>query len=365
MSPGNGRAVVAVEEVRGDVRDAVRRALAGAEWTRFVAKGADVSLKVNLGWDLFIPGSITSPLVLEALIEEIRDHVGRIYVVEADQVLEDIESAFHASGMAAVCARTGAQWVNMTDAATVAEEFPGNVILKRIDVPRILRQTTLITVPVMKTHAKTVLTGSLKNQWGCLSKMRHEYHLVLDDALADLNSAIRPALALMDGTVGLEGNGPKSGRSRVADRILCSGDPVALDTVQALVMGLEPSRIRHLATCAARGIGTNDIERIEVRGMDLAAARVPFRPARHNAVSTVETLLRRSALKRLFFNTKVFDVCLFGAKLYYRAWTRLQAEAHWARIRAHPVYGPQWRGRRPGSRRGRAELATTEPASRG
>src|SRR6185503_16268544 len=92
MSP-NERAVVAVEEVRGDVRDAVRRALRAADWTRFVARGADVSLKVNLGWDLFIPGSITSPLVLEALIEEIRDHVGRIYVVEAGQVLEDIESA--------------------------------------------------------------------------------------------------------------------------------------------------------------------------------------------------------------------------------------------------------------------------------
>jgi hypothetical protein len=99
--------------------------------------------------------------------------------------------------------------------------------------------------------------------------------------------------------------------------------------------------------------------------MDLAAARVPFRPARHNAVSSVETLLRRSALKRLFFDTKVFDVCLFGAKLYYRAWTRLQAHAHWARIQAHPVYGPQWRGRRPGSRRHRSERATPEPASRG
>jgi uncharacterized protein (DUF362 family) len=364
MSSREARAVVAVEEVRGDVRDAVRRALAGADWTRFVARGADVSLKVNLGWDLFIPGSITSPLVLESLIEEIRDHVGRIYVVEADQVLEDIESAFHASGLAAVCQRTGVEWVNMTDAPTIPEEFPDNVVLKRIDVPRILRQTTLITVPVMKTHAKTGLTGALKNQWGCLSKMRHEYHLVLDDALADLNSAIRPALALMDGTVGLEGNGPKSGQSRVADRILCSGDPVALDTVQAEVMGLERAKIRHLATCAGRGIGTSDLARIDVRGMDLAAARDPFRPARHNAVTSVETLLRRSALKRLFFNTKIFDVCLVGAKLYYHAWTRLQAEGHWARIRAHPVYGPQWRGVRPGRRRHRGQLAAPEPAAR-
>ena len=50
--------------------------------------------------------------------------------------------------------------------------------------------------------------------------MRHEYHLVLDDALADLNDVIRPALCLMDGTVGLEGDGPKSGWPRVANRIL-------------------------------------------------------------------------------------------------------------------------------------------------
>ena len=46
------RAVVAVEPVTGDVRAAVRRALEGAEWRRVVPRGADVSLKVNLGWDL-------------------------------------------------------------------------------------------------------------------------------------------------------------------------------------------------------------------------------------------------------------------------------------------------------------------------
>ncbi len=55
-------------------------------------QGADVALKVNLGWDLFIPGSITSPLVTEALIGAIRDHVGTIYMVESDQVLEDVEN---------------------------------------------------------------------------------------------------------------------------------------------------------------------------------------------------------------------------------------------------------------------------------
>jgi len=336
------RSTVALEPVRGDLRAAVRAALEAVEWKRVLPAGSAVALKVNLGWDLFIPGSITSPAVVEALILEIRDHVGLIRVVEADQVLEDVEKAFHASGMAAVCRRTGVEWVNMTRGATFAVQAADNVILRRVEVPQVLRESLLVTVPVMKTHAKTVISGALKNQWGCLGTMRHEYHLVLDDALADLNSVVRPALALMDGTVGLEGNGPKSGRPRIADRILCSTDPVALDTIQAISMGLDPAAIGHLSRCAERGIGTNDRRCIEVRGPVPEECAVTFRPARHNTVSLVENALRRSAIRWLIFDTPVFRSCLIGAKLYYRLWTALHAGRHWRRVRAHPVYGPQW-----------------------
>lgn len=343
------RAIVAVERVRGDVRGAVHRALEAAEWTRFVPRGADVALKVNLGWDLFIPGSITSPLVVESLICEIRDHVGRIYVVEADQVLEDIEKAFRESGMADVCRRTGAQWLNMSRAETVRVDAPENSVLKSFDAPRILRETVLITVPVMKTHGKTGITGALKNQFGCLSKARHGYHLVLDEVLADLNHSMRPTLAVMDATIGLEGNGPKSGRPRVADLILCSSDPVALDTIQALCMGLDPGGIGHLATCVARGVGIGDPQRIEVRGADPTRDGTRFAPARENLVASIETFLRRSPFARIVFDTALFDLCLFGAKQFYRGWAALRARSHWELARAHPIYGPQWRRIGPGA----------------
>jgi uncharacterized protein (DUF362 family) len=334
--------IVALEKVGGDVRAAVRRALEAARFDEVLPPGTPVSLKVNLGWDLFIPGSITSPLVVESLILELREHVGEICVVEADQVLENVERAFRRSGMAEVCRRHGVRWVNMSRQPTVTVDAPDNAVLRRIAVPRILRETQLITVPVMKTHAKTVITGALKNQWGCLPTMRHEYHLVLDDALADLNHVIRPALCLMDGTVGLEGNGPKSGWPRVADSILCSTDPVALDTIQALCMGIDPARVAHLRTCAARGIGTNDRARIVVRGAQPEEHVVCFRPARHNAVSRVETLLRGSTLKKLFFDTPLFHLCLLGAKIYYYLWTAFRSAAAWRAIRSHPIYGPQW-----------------------
>jgi hypothetical protein len=226
--------------------------------------------------------------------------------------------------------------------ATVVEA-PNNAVLKSLRVPDVLRDSVLVTVPVLKTHAKTTITGALKNQWGCLPKMRHEYHLVLDDAIADLNATLRPRFAIMDGTIGLEGNGPKSGHPRVADRVLASSDLVALDTVHAATIGLDPGSVRHLTTCAARGLGTRDLARIEVRGLHPQGHGVPFARARHNTVSLVENVLRRSSLKWLFFDTPVFGVCLRGAKAYYHLWSRLHAAAAWNEVLAHPFYGPLWR----------------------
>jgi hypothetical protein len=166
---------------------------------------------------------------------------------------------------------------------------------------------------------------------------------VLDAAIADLNSMLRPRFAVMDATIGLQGNGPKSGSPRVADRVLASADLVALDTVQATTMGLDAAAIPHLARCAGRGLGESELERVDVRGLDPVRDRVPFQRAQHNAVSVVETLLRKSMLKRLFFNTPVFDACLWGAKTYYRIWTQLHAAACWNGVLAHPFYGPLWK----------------------
>jgi hypothetical protein len=148
----------------------------------------------------------------------------------------------------------------------------------------------------------------------------------------------------MDGTVGLEGDGPKSGWPRVADVALCSRDPVAIDAVQAMLMGIDPSSVGHLATCAARGVGTADPERIHIAGTPVAEVRQQFRTAKHNPVSLVETLLRRSFMKKLFFDTPIFGACLWGAKLYYRQWAIRNRRRALAEVLAHPVYGPQWRG---------------------
>src|SRR5262249_5503471 len=163
-----------------------REAMELASWKDHLQKGKPTSLKVNLGWDLFIPGSITSPWVIEAVIKTIREWTGPLYMVEADQVLENIEKAFHKAKLAELCRRYNVQWINMTSQKTRIVPVPKGKIFPQLEIPEILLETQVITIPVMKTHAKTVITGAIKNQWGCISKMRHNHHLVLTDALADI-----------------------------------------------------------------------------------------------------------------------------------------------------------------------------------
>jgi uncharacterized protein (DUF362 family) len=331
---------------REDVLATVRRGMQLARWQEFIPRGAEVALKPNLGWDLFLPGATTSPWVLEAVVRTIRDWVAKIYVVESDQVVVDVEKACRLNHVDRVCAEYQLEWVNMSRQPMRTVPLPHGRVLKALTVPEILLRTTLVTVPVMKTHNKTVITGAIKNQWGCLPMFRHNYHLVLDAALADINSVARPCFAVMDATVALEGNSPKSGLPKVVNRVLTSGDFVALDAVAAKIMGFDPARIGHLAECVAAGLGEADLQRITVEGDDDLSLNLRFVPAQHNAVSWLELVLRRRPMLRpLFFDTPLFGVCCRATVAYYAAWYYLLGIGRRRRdaIVNETAYGAQWR----------------------
>jgi uncharacterized protein (DUF362 family) len=246
-----------------------------------------------------------------------------------------------------ICRRYGLEWVNLSRVSYVRCTVPDPLRISELDLPEILTRTVLVTVPVMKTHNKTVITGAIKNQWGCLPMFRHNYHLVLDAALADINTVARPCFAMMDATVGLEGNSPKSGKPKVVDRLLASGDFVALDAVAAKIMGFEPERIGHLNQCVAAGLGVSDLQRITTVGDDDLSLNLHFVPANHNAVSWFELALRRRpALRKLFFDTRLFGICCKITLAYYAAWYyglgigRARRDA----ILTSTPYGAQWRG---------------------
>ena len=316
-----------------------------ADWRHHIPRGAAVALKPNLGWDLFLPGAVTGPWVIEGVARMLCGWAGKLYLVESDQVVVHVERAFRYSRLGPLCERYGITWVNMTHMPLVRIPVPRPRVLSELLVPELLRDTVLVTLPVMKTHNKTTITGAIKNQWGCLPMFRHQYHLVLDAALADINQVARPAFAVMDATVGLEGNSPKSGLPRVVNRVLASADAVALDAVAARMMGFDPASIGHLLECHAAGLGEYCLERISVRGEPLDGIELRFLPARHNLVSWMELVLRkRPWLRPLVFDTPLFGLCCWLTTVYYDVWYSVLGIGRRRRdwIVHHTPYGAQW-----------------------
>jgi uncharacterized protein (DUF362 family) len=326
----------------GSVHASVNQAMEAAGWRRFITRGADVALKVNLGWDVFLPGAVSAPWVVEGVIQTIRDYVGRIYVVESNQVVVDAEKALHQTGLDEVCRRHRVEWVNMSNGDFVEVTDDSRLVLKRIHIPEILTRTELITIPLMKTHNKTVITGAIKNQWGCLQELRHNFHLVLSEALVDVNSIIKPRFAVMDATIGLEENGPKSGKPKEVGLVLASGDLVALDTVAARIMGFDPLNIHHIQLCFQHGLGTANFTQIQVVGERIEDVLTPFIPARHNAVSWLELMLRRSSIRWLVFDTPLLNLFCWGARRYYDLWEILVGKKLRTMILKNSPYAAQW-----------------------
>jgi uncharacterized protein (DUF362 family) len=326
---------VAVKRVGSDVTRAVSEAMDAAGYEQHIRRGERVLLKVNLGWDLFIPGSVTNPAVFEAVVRKLQGYAGEICVVESDQVLENVERAYARSHISRIAREMGVRWINLSGDRKVTVAPEGNRVIRDVPIPETLTQSTVVTLPVMKTHNKTQVTLSLKNQWGCIPKMRHRYHLHLTDAIADVNRAVGVKFAVLDGTIAMEGNAPKTGIPREVGLVAASPDLVALDSVAARIMGFDPRRIPHLVEAERRGLGTITTDYAGDRFDDVE----PFRPARHNLVSRVEQYFRTSVAAGLIFDTPVFWFMLLGAKMYYRFFDWFHAGAIRRKYASHPLYG--------------------------
>jgi len=139
----------------------------------------------------------------------------------------------------------------------------------------------VISMPKMKTHHWAGATLSMKNCFGCLPGRvygwpKNVLHWAgLEQAIVDIAGAVRPDLQIVDGIVGMQGNGPISGTAVDAGVLVFGTDPVATDTTAAMVMGLDPSKLWYLAE-AGRFLGQGEPERIEQVGEDPERLMTPF-----------------------------------------------------------------------------------------
>jgi uncharacterized protein (DUF362 family) len=148
--------------------------------------------------------------------------------------------------------------------------------IKEVRVSRILYEADVVlNVPVLKTHSFTLLSGAVKNLFGVIpGRLKAELHSSVRDAaqfaelLVDLFQALPPKiLHVMDAQRGMDGqNGPTAGRPLSIGRLLASRNAVALDSVMALMCGIEPTRVPILRVAGERGLGPVRREEIDIVG---------------------------------------------------------------------------------------------------
>ena len=97
----------------------------------------------------------------------------------------------------------------------------------------------------------------------------------ISKSILDINSTVRPDFAIVDGIVGMEGNGPIQGTAKASGVLVAGEDPVAVDATCARIMGLVPDRIDYLKR-ATLLLGNMEEEKIEQVGETIASTCSPF-----------------------------------------------------------------------------------------
>lgn len=255
-------------------------------------KGKRVLIKPNAA-RLAFPGEgvTTHPQVVAATIDHLKEkEVGNIVIGESCIFGVNAQEAFRVTGIKEISEREGVELIDLDQTDPVEIAIPGGKVLKKIKVPAILKKFNfIISIPVMKTHMHTRVTLSIKNMKGLLwrrekvrfHQLRYNKKITagykeLDIAISEMASILFPHLAIIDGTVGMEGMGPAYGRAKKMGIVLVGNNPLSTDAVATRLMGFDPEEIPHLKLSAERGLGEIQLRKISVEPQDYLKWETPF-----------------------------------------------------------------------------------------
>jgi uncharacterized protein (DUF362 family)/Pyruvate/2-oxoacid:ferredoxin oxidoreductase delta subunit len=233
----------------------------------FVKRGSHVLLKPNLLFGKSPEKAVTThPSILRGMIAMVREAGGVPSIGDSPSVGSLTWTAERA-GVKAVADAMECPLVEFN--RPVYPPAAGGKTFKQLEVDRaVLEADVIINLPKWKTHAQMLLTLGVKNLFGCIPGSRKPlWHLKAGDdrrifarILFDIYQAVRPSLTVLDGVVGMEGNGPNSGRPIPIGLMMASGDSLSLDQVVCDLLGISREFLLTNRVAFEQGIGKDPIE---------------------------------------------------------------------------------------------------------
>ncbi|MGH9432377.1 MAG: DUF362 domain-containing protein [Terriglobia bacterium] len=218
-------------------------------------RGKSVLLKPNfVGVDA--TGAMnTSPAVAGAAREAfLRLGARRVTVGEGSALERDTWAILESMGLRDYIGPLDRNFIDLnTDHVRQVELRTRASCLRRLYLPEtVLGADFVVSIPKLKTHRWAGVTLSLKNMFGivpgsCYGWPKNILHWArIPQAILDIASTVRADFAIVDGIVGMEGEGPLDGTPKKAGLLVMGNDPVAVDATCARIMGIRPERIGYL-----------------------------------------------------------------------------------------------------------------------
>jgi len=248
-------------------------------------RGKHVLLKANIVEPHF--GSehiVTHPNVVLAAAEAFLSlGAAEIIVAEGAGHCRDTYRILEESGFESILGNPKIKFTDLNyDAWWVAPNAGVKTPLVSFFLPEALRQADwIVSMPKLKTHHWAGVTLSMKNLFGVLpgslygwpKNVLHTAGII--KSILDINATVRPNFAIVDGIVGMEGDGPIMGSAKKAGIIVMGRSLPAVDATCARCMGINPRKIEYLAD-AGEWLGTIRESHIQQRGESWKAARSDF-----------------------------------------------------------------------------------------
>ncbi len=279
---------------------------------KFVQKGNRVLLKPNLLYGKAPEKAVTThPSIVKGMIKIVREGGGIPFIGDSPSVGGLLRTAENA-GIKRVADEMNCPLVEF-DRPVLSRKGVGTHF-RQLEIDQaILEVDVIINLPKWKTHGLTLLTLGVKNLFGCVPGTKKAlWHLkagqdrkVFAQMLVDLYQVVRPSLTILDGIIGMEGNGPNSGHPISLGLILAGTDPLSLDEIVCDLLGIPRESLPTNRVAFEEGLAIDGVEVVGERVEDVKIPRFRL-PTLSEPAWNLPGFLRK-ALKNALSSKPVFD----------------------------------------------------------
>lgn len=277
--------IAPVSTYRGDIAGAILAGMKDLGVLPGEIRGKRILLKPNLVEGYAGASHInTHPLVVRGAAEAFRQlGAAQVLVAEGPGHCLDTLRVLEESGLSQALNEDRLPFVDLNYLEGYTLNNAGRYTrLATLTFPEICRQVDwIVSLAKMKTHHWAGVTLSMKNLFGVMPGMYYGWpkgvlHKAgITGSIMDITATLRPQFAIVDGIVGMEGDGPIMGTPKPVGVLVMGRNLPAVDATCARVMGVNPYRVKYLALADGR-LGPIREADIRQRGETLAAVKTNF-----------------------------------------------------------------------------------------